>query len=79
MSEAKIPDDVAQHVLSVSVDKATLAEEQRIAHDIYVHHCVDSAYVCGCVLVWGMGGGMESHMSSMQLLLHCMDLVKIYC
>ena len=56
ISEARTSDDVTQHVLSVSVDKATLVVEQRMAHDIYVSHCVDSAYVGGCVLMWGMGG-----------------------
>ena len=71
MNEARISDDVTQHILSVSVDKATLVEEQLMAHDIYVWHCIDSMYVGGCMLMWGIGG-VVSPTSYMQLILHCM-------
>ena len=55
MREAGISDDVTQNILSVSVDEATLLEEQRMSHNIYLRHCIDSAYVVECALMWGMG------------------------
>ena len=64
MNEARTSDDVTQHVLSVSVDKATLVEEQQMAHDIYVRIYVDSAYVGGCVLMWGMGVSFTCFLST---------------